>query len=221
MPIEESVPARLRASQIPDVYARLAPLYGFWERIAERQATKLALDWAEVRPGEKVLEVAVGPGNALEQLARTHRGGRLVAADLTPVMLQRAAQRFERQGRTGLLLCQCDACLLPFADRSFDLVFCAYLLDLFCLEDIEKALDEMRRVLRPTGRLVLLHLSMGHPWFDRVWRIFYWLVPTMLGGCRPIRVAPHLPELGWKVLQSREVLQWGIPSEVVLARRAD
>ena len=221
MPIEQSAPARLTHSQIQGVYSRLSPLYFLWEKIAERQPTELALELASVQSGENVLEVAVGPGNALERLARTHRGGKMIGVDLTPSLLRRTARRFRQEAPHALLLCQCDACLLPFTDRSFDLVFCAYLVDLLSLENIEKALCEMRRVLRPGGRLVLVHLGMGHAWFNRVWGFFSWLVPTMLGGCRPIRIAAHLPTLGLEVLETREVLRWGIPSDVILACRVE
>ncbi|MBI4442093.1 MAG: methyltransferase domain-containing protein [Acidobacteria bacterium] len=226
MPIEEFAPARLTHSQIHGVYSRLSPSYGIWEKIAERQPAELALELAAVGPGEKVLEVAVGPGNAHMHLARdigrgTVGGATVVGADLTPAMLARTARRFRQEALPVPLLCRCDACSLPFADQSFDLVFCAYLLDLLSVESIAEALREMRRVLRPGGRLALVHLGMGHTGFNRIWGFFYWLIPTMLGGCRPIRVVPHLPALGFEVLQAREVLCLRIPSDVILARRVE
>ena len=229
MPIEEFAPARLTHSQMHGVYSRLSPLYGIWEKIAERQPVELALELAAVRPGEKVLEVAVGPGNAHTRLAHLARdmgrgtvgGGTVVGTDLTPAMLARTVQRFRQEALPTPLLCRCDACSLPFAEQSFDLVFCAYLLDLLSVESIAEALREMRRVLRPGGRLALVHLGMGHKGFNHIWGLFYWLIPTMLGGCRPIRVAPHLSALGWEVLQAREVVCWGIPSDVILARRVE
>ncbi len=118
-------------------------------------------------------------------------------------------------------LAQCEASSLPFAEGSFDLVFSSYLLDLLSPADIATTIREMRRVLGPSGRLVLLHLSLGNRWFDRLWGFFYWVIPTLLGGCRPIRVAEYLPEAGFAVLQALRITQWGVPAEVILARRSD
>lgn len=218
VPVEESAPVKLTAREIHDVYSRLAPLYGFWERFAEERARKLALELARISNGERVLEVAVGPGMALEQLARRNPGGATTGLDLTPAMLQRTRRRFRRRALPPPALCQCDARSLPFADDSFDLVLSSYLLDLLSPADIDRTLREMYRVLRPSGRLVLLHLSLGSRWFDRLWRILYWVIPTLLGGCRPIRLAGHLPAVGFAVLDSHRIVQCGIPTEVILAR---
>ena len=221
LPIEESSPARLTVSQVPGVYSRLSPLYGFWEQFAEGRARRFALHLAGVRPGERILEVGIGPGTALEQLARRNSTGLTVGLDLTPDMLQKTRGRFLRNSLASPRLCQSDARFLPFADSSFDLVFSAYLLDLLSLADIETTLREMRRVLRPSGRLVLLHLTLGNRWFNRLWGLLYGLVPMLLGGCRPIRLAAQSGESGLLVLQNQRVVQCGIPSEVILARRQD
>ncbi len=217
--VEESTPAKLTVRQIRDVYSRLAPLYGFWEKLAESRAKKFASELSAVRDGERILEVAVGRGTTLKRLVFANSHGLTVGADLTPAMLERTRRRLRQHPQVRAVLCQCDACALPFADRSFDLVFSSYLLDLQSAPDIERTLREMHRVLRPRGRLVLLHLSGGNPWFDRIWRIAYWVTPSLLGGCRPLRLATHLPAAGFAVLETRRITQSGIPSEVILARR--
>ncbi|MBI1955113.1 MAG: methyltransferase domain-containing protein [Acidobacteria bacterium] len=219
MAIEESTPTRLTVPEVQDAYSRLAPLYGFWEALAEGRARKLALELANVRSGEAVLEVAVGTGTALQSLSRANSTGVTVGTDLTPAMLWRTRRRFRRRPLASPALCQADARLLPFGDSSFDLVFSSYLLELLSIPDIEKALQEMRRVMRPSGRLVLVHLSRDNPWFDRIWGFFYWMVPMLLGGCRPIRMATYLPSAGFTVVQDHRILQWGIPAEVILANR--
>lgn len=219
MLVEESTPAKLTVRQIRDVYSRLAPLYGFWEKLAESRAKKVAFELSAVRDGERILEVAVGPGTTLKHLAHENPHGLTVGADLTPTMLERTRRRLHQRPPARAVLCQCDARALPFADSSFDLLFSSYLLDLQSAADIERTLREMRRVLRPAGRLVLLHLSAGNPGFDRLWRILYWIMPTLLGGCRPLRLAAHLPAAGFAVLETYRIVQWGVPSEVILARR--
>ena len=215
--IAEAAAVHLTDREVQGVYSRLSPLYGFWERWAEGHARKLALELAGITNGERVLEVAVGPGTLLEELARRNPAGRTVGVDLTQSMLERTRRRFRRQEMASPALCQCDARSLPFAPASFDLVVSGYLLDLLTPSDIERTLQQMRRVLRPSGRLVLFHLSLGNLWFDRLWRLLSWLVPTLLGGCRPIRLAGRLPAVGFAVLESHRVVQRGVPTEGILA----
>ena len=219
MPIEESTSAKLSVQEIRDVYARLAPLYGFWERWAEGKARRSALELAGAPNGGRVLEIAVGLGSALEQLARGNPAGFTIGADLTSAMLQRTRRLFRRRSLPLPALCQCDGRFLPFRDTSFDVVFSSYLLDLLSVSDIARTLQEMRRVMKPSGRLVLVDLSLANPWFNRLWGVLYFILPTLLGGCRPIRLASYLPEAGFAVEEVRRVTEWGIPSEVILARR--
>jgi len=217
VPVEESTPAKLRDEEIRGIYTRLLPLYGIWERLVETRARESALELAAVRDNEKVLEVGVGPGTALERLAGSNPGGTTIGVDICFDMLQRANQRVSLALQAPPPLCQCDTRSLPFADHSFDLVFSSYMLDLLSASDIATAIQQMRRVLKPSGRLLLLHLSLGNRWFDRFWGLFYWLVPTLLGGCRPIRLAAYLPEAGFAVREVRQITQRGVPTEVILA----
>ena len=219
MPIEESMPANLTVQELRDVYARLAPLYGFWGRWGDGPARRLAVELAAVLDGEKVLEIAVGPGHTLKLLAAGNRSGTTVGADLTGAMLRRTLGEFQRAAKQRPDLCQCDSRSLPFAEGVFDLVFASYLLDALSVPDIETALQEIRRVLKPSGRVLLLNMRSGHDWFDRLWRVLYWLVPNLLGGGRPIRLAASLPKAGFFAMQVREVREWGIPVELLLARR--
>ncbi|MBI4460087.1 MAG: class I SAM-dependent methyltransferase [Acidobacteria bacterium] len=219
MAIEESTPAKLKVEEACDAYARLAPLCALWEALAEPRARIVALEFADVRGGEAVLEVGTGSGSALDFLARSNPGGLTVGIDRTTAMLRRTQRRFFQGHLLSVPLCQADARLLPFGDSSFDLVFSAYVLDLLSTTDIETTLREMRRVLRPSGRLVLTHLAAGDVAFDRTWALLYAAVPMLLGGCRPIRVAQHLPSAGFSVVQIHRITQWGIPAEAILAKR--
>ena len=221
MPVAESTTAKLKVTEIRGIYSRLMPLYGIWERLVEARARELALELAAVRGGETVLEVGVGPGTALQQLARSNPGGTTIGADLCFDMLRRANRRFSPTRQAPPPLCQCDVRSLPLADNSFDLIFSSYLLDLLSASDIATAIQEMRRLLKPSGRLLLLHLSLGNRLFDQLWGLLYGLVPTLLGGCRPIQVATYLPEAGFTVREDRRITQWGVPTEVVLACRQE
>jgi ubiquinone/menaquinone biosynthesis C-methylase UbiE len=105
-----------------------------------------------------VLEVAVGTGRNLPFYPP---GIRLTAVDLSPAMLGIAGDRARRLGRP-VRLTEGDAEVLPFADRSFDTVVCT--LSLCTIPDDLAAVTQMYRVLRPSGRLLLLdHVRAEHP----------------------------------------------------------
>lgn len=118
--------------------------------------------WACAQAEGDVLEVAVGTGLNLPHYPD---GVRLTGVDLSDGMLDGARRRAAELGHP-VTLRQADAHALPFADASFDTVVCT--LGLCAIPDHEKAIDEMVRVLRPGGALVLVdHVESTNP-FARV-----------------------------------------------------
>jgi ubiquinone/menaquinone biosynthesis C-methylase UbiE len=112
---------------------------------------------------------------------------------------------------------------LPCPTASFDWAFACYTLDLLPGAEIPRALAELRRVLRPEGRLILCSLSEGQTWLETAlmwaWKVIHRrLGPAIVGGCRPLTLAPLLPDAGLELVRSQHVGQLGTPSEVLLAR---
>jgi ubiquinone/menaquinone biosynthesis C-methylase UbiE len=106
--------------------------------------------WACSQASGDVLEVAVGTGLNLDAYPQDVR---LTGIDLSEQMLAIATTRAAELGRE-VELCQGDAHALPFVDASFDTVVCTF--GLCAIPDIDAALDEMTRVLRPGGKLILV-----------------------------------------------------------------
>lgn len=106
--------------------------------------------WMCERARGDVLEVGIGSGLNLPHYPA---GTRLVGLDLSPRMLARARDRADRLGMP-VRLHQGEVGRLPFADQSFDTAAAALLL--CSVPDVSAALAEMRRVLKPGGRLLLL-----------------------------------------------------------------
>ncbi len=105
--------------------------------------------------GERVLDVACGPGNFSREFARAVGPEGLVAGiDASRTMLERGASENRRAGIDNLVLIRGDSADLPFNDGSLDAVCCFAALHLFA--DPFAALDEMRRVLAPGGRIALM-----------------------------------------------------------------
>jgi ubiquinone/menaquinone biosynthesis C-methylase UbiE len=104
----------------------------------------------DIHPGERVLDVAAGSGNAA--LAAARRGARVTATDFVPSLLEVAAQRAEVEG-LELETQEADAQALPFADGSFDVVLSTF--GVIFAPDQARAAAELLRVCRPGGRIGL------------------------------------------------------------------
>ena len=120
---------------------------------AERRA-QLLIEYAELSPGKKALEIGCGTGLFTEKLLRS--GTDLVAVDLSDDLLEKARAR-------KLLHCtveRADAHELPYADASFDAVCGSSILHHL---EMEKALREAYRVLKPGGKIAFAEPNMINP----------------------------------------------------------
>ena len=112
------------------------------------------LEAAALAPGEHVLDLAAGPGLLARNAARqVLPDGWVLASDIAEGMLAEGQRRAAAEGLPDLLAAACDAEHLAFGDGSFDVALIG--LGLFIFPEPGKALAELRRVLRPGGRLAL------------------------------------------------------------------
>lgn len=124
-----------------------------WQaQLAEAQSKVLACTAAA--PGERVLDLACGTGLVAFGAARAvGPGGRVVGTDLSGQMIDSARRRGEALQLSNVDFARMDAEALDLPDASFDVALCAF--GLMYMPNPEQALREMRRVLRPGGRLGL------------------------------------------------------------------
>jgi SAM-dependent methyltransferase len=104
----------------------------------------------DVTPGEQVLDVAAGNGNA--SLAAARRGGEVTASDYVPALLEGTRARAVSEG-LSIDVREADAEALPFADASFDVVLSTF--GVMFTPNQERAAGELARVCRPGGRIGL------------------------------------------------------------------
>jgi SAM-dependent methyltransferase len=104
----------------------------------------------DVTPGEQVLDVAAGNGNA--SLAAARRGGEVTASDYVPALLERTRARAAGEG-LSIATREADAEALPFDDGSFDIVLSTF--GVMFAPNQERAAGELARVCRPGGRIGL------------------------------------------------------------------
>jgi ubiquinone/menaquinone biosynthesis C-methylase UbiE len=121
-------------------------------------------------PGDgKVLDVGCGTGEITARLAATFSQASFVGIDLEEPHLERARNRCAAFG-ARVRFEHGDALALPFADATFDLVVCRHLLQ--AVPDASRVLAEIKRVLRPGGRMHLVAEDYG----------MLWCHPTELGS---------------------------------------
>jgi phosphatidylethanolamine/phosphatidyl-N-methylethanolamine N-methyltransferase len=156
------------------VYERLAPIYDLIYGALLHHGRRSAMARLEARPGESILEVGVGTGLSALDYPPTCR---VAAIDLSAPMLIRAQARLHRHGCRHVRLCRMDAAQLAFPDAHFDAVYAPYVLNV--VPDPVAVVNEMRRVCRPGGRLILLnhfdHSSSRPIWMRLAGRLAVWI----------------------------------------------
>ena len=182
MPSKFYVEGDARAAKVEDLFAAVAPRY---DLINDLQSFGLHRLWkrklirlADVKPGERALDVCCGTGDVAFALARA--GAEVTGFDFSEPMLAVARRRAAAIPKSEFRIPnfqQGDALNLPFPDASFDMVTISY--GLRNLADFDRGLRELTRVLRPGGRLLVL--DFGKPELA-AWRWLYfqyllWLVP--------------------------------------------
>ena len=131
---------------------------GAWDRYFEWYSQAFAplmlwcADAIAAAPGMRIMDVAAGSGQPTLTIApRVQPGGTIVGIDFSPEMVAVAERRARQTGATNVSFRTMDAEQLELPDASFDAVTCACGLIFF--PDVHRALTEMRRVLKPGGRI--------------------------------------------------------------------
>jgi demethylmenaquinone methyltransferase/2-methoxy-6-polyprenyl-1,4-benzoquinol methylase len=179
-----------RASKVREMFSRIAWRYDLvndvmsfgLHRLWKRQTVAMALPGGTAR---RVLDLCCGSGD-LCFLAEDRGAASVVGVDFTLPMLAVAGRRKRKGGlpdaaESRSQFVQADALALPFADRTFDAITISY--GLRNIADLDAALREMRRVLAPGGRAVVL--DFGKP--DN----------ALAGGAYRAFLRTMMPAVGW------------------------
>jgi demethylmenaquinone methyltransferase/2-methoxy-6-polyprenyl-1,4-benzoquinol methylase len=157
----ESVPESDKAKRVKGVFSSVADKYDLMNDLMSAGLHRLwkafTLQVAGARAGERVLDIAGGTGDLASSFRKkVGPTGEVWLTDINNNMLTNGRDRLLDEGRLGPVA-QCDAEKLPFPDNYFDIVTVAFGLRNMTHKD--RALAEMRRVLRPGGRLLVLEFS--------------------------------------------------------------
>jgi demethylmenaquinone methyltransferase/2-methoxy-6-polyprenyl-1,4-benzoquinol methylase len=170
----------------PDVSAmfdEIAPIYDRLNTLmtlgADARWRRAAVDAAGLSSGSSVIDVACGTGKLAAALAeRVGPFGRVLGVDLAPGMVVHGAQAFYDIVQLEFRIA--NALDLPISDGEFDAATIAF--GLRNLADYESGFRELRRVVRPGGRVVCLELTTPRPrWWGRIFRFGFGRIAPLLG----------------------------------------
>ena len=160
----------LRPDAVRGMFDRIAPVYDVMNRVMtaglDRSWRRLAVE-AVIQPGDRVLDACCGTGDLA--VAAEREGGIVTGLDFSPRMLERARRKSET-----VTWIEGDLLALPFDEGSFDAATVGF--GVRNVADLEAALAELHRVLRPGGRLAILEITQPRGvlrpffslWFERI-----------------------------------------------------
>jgi O-methyltransferase / aklanonic acid methyltransferase len=165
-----------RKQGVAGIFGRAATTYDqvgphFFSHFGRRLVTL-----AQIPSGAKVLDVATGRGAVLFSAAEVvGPQGHVTGIDLSGMMIQENREAIKRLGLQNIEAREMDAEYIEFPDASFDCVLCSFAI--FFFPQLDRALSEMRRVLKPDGRIAVTTWAGTR---DEQWKWFDELIETYL-----------------------------------------
>jgi len=202
-------------------YDKMSKWYDILAR-PERRYGYLGLQKLRAVEGETVLEIGFGTGHGILALAQSvGNSGQVYGIDISEGMINITRARVREAGFSERVVLNCgDAARLPFEADFFAAVFMSFTLELFDTPDIPMVLHECRRVLRSDGRICVVAMSKKGK-ANVITRLYEWAhvkFPEYV-DCRPIFVQEALEAAGFQPLDVTEITMFGLPIEIVVARR--
>jgi demethylmenaquinone methyltransferase/2-methoxy-6-polyprenyl-1,4-benzoquinol methylase len=161
------------------MFDRIAPVYDVMNRLMTAGLDQRWRRWtaeAVVRPGDRVLDACCGTGDLA--VAAQAAGGRVTGLDFSERMLERA------RGKSSSIEWVCgDLLELPFEDETFDSATVGF--GVRNVADLERALGELRRVLRPPGGLAILEITQPRGLLRPFYRLWFDVLVPLAGKLLP------------------------------------
>ncbi len=200
------------------LYDAISPFYALPTMLFHAKAHAIALNASSVENGSRVLEVAIGSGEMLKRLVKDNRRGQTVGVDLSPKMAALSQERASREFPEASVQCQAaDVRFLPFPTGHFDTVVCCYLFELLPEKDVPATLLELRRVLRPGGRLTSILVAQNDDRFNAMYRVCSTFAPAFWGHQRVDHILGLLEHNGFLTDTDTHTKQLFYSSRIVSA----
>jgi ubiquinone/menaquinone biosynthesis C-methylase UbiE len=211
--------ARISQKDIVPLYNSLSGIYDIWGTLAESRARYRAIELADIKNGQSILEVAVGTGLAFNEIVKRNRNGLNLGIDISPGMLAKEKKRLGKLPGANYELKLGSAFDLPAEDEAFDLVMNNYMFDLIAFKEMDAILAEFKRVLKKGGKLIFVNMTVGERFGSGLYDFIFRLSPKTIGGCRGIQLSERLLNHGFQVVTREYYQQLLFPSEVIVAQK--
>jgi len=214
------LPVNRTKEQARRFYDRMSRLYDYISGPFERKYAFRALELLDIMEGETILEIGFGTGHCLKKIAASvGETGKAYGIDISPGMLRVTKRRLEKAKLLDRVELNCgDATSLPYDTNSMDGVFVAFTLELFDTPEIPIVLEEVKRILKPGGRIAVAAMSKkaGESLIVRLYERVHNRWPEY-ADCRPIFLEESIHEAGYQIKSSQTVKLLGLPLEIVVA----
>ncbi len=170
-----------RGSYVQDMFTRIAHRYDVMNRLMtagqDTRWRKFVIEKAGLKPGFRLLDLGAGTGDLAREATRQQPDARVLAADFTLEMMRVG----RRNNYGGLIWSAADALNLPFDEKVFNGIVSGFLMR--NVGDIQRALKEQYRVLKPGGRIVILDTTKPkrNLFSPLIWLHMHILIP-IVGG---------------------------------------
>ena len=204
-------------------YDKISRFYDYFAGVFEKKYRNMALERLNIERGEIVLEIGFGTGHCLKQMAESiGENGKVYGIDISSGMLEVSKKRLEEAGLLNRVELFCgDVLKMPCEGNKFDAVFMSFTLELFDTPEIPKVLNEIKRVLKPNGRLAVVSMSKedGDSILLRLYEWTHKKFPQYV-DCRPIYLEKSIKDAGFKIEYRKKVKLFGLPGAVVIGIRS-
>jgi len=208
--------------QAKRTYDKISRIYDLITGPFERKFRDMGLNQLDVKEGETVLEIGFGTGHCLEEIAkRVGENGKAYGIDISSRMLDITRKRMEKKRLADTVELYCgDAMSMPYEDNMFDVVFMSFTLELFDTPEIPAVLKEIKRVLKPKGRLGVVSMSKedGESWLLKAYEWIHKNFPV-IADCRPIYVEKSIRDAGYSIKSREKIKLFVLPGEIVVTGR--
>jgi len=217
---------------VPKEFNRIASRYDFATAMSQGYQADLnySAGLLNLKGNEQVLDLCCGTGKSTKAVLQYITTGKIIGIDNSEGMLEQANKKFRNEILNNRLEFQLqDAMHLDFEPGSFDAIFMAY--GLRNMPDYNKSVEQLYKMLKPGGKLVIHDYSIAHKWYAKtMWwilgwffivpfctvvsgssKIFTYLIKSVMGFLRPNQVTSLLTETGFKTVKAYPHKGWRGP----------
>lgn len=211
--------SRREAQRFYDRFGKKQDAQAFYEDAALEDL----IAHAKFETAQSVYEFGCGTGRLaarlLEQILPSSAS--YIGTDISQVMISIARQRLMLYEKRANLTQSNGAIHIELTENTVDRIVSTYVLDLLSDADIRSLVAEAYRVLKPDGKLCLVSLTNGVTIVSRIvstlWKMLFKARATLVAGCRPVNLKSYLDQASWTLEYHHIVVQYGVPSEVIVA----